>query len=306
VIGRSVLLDGMVFPEAPRWHQDRLWLSDLHAHRVIAVDVDGKVEVVAQLEDMPSGLGFTPDGSLLVAEVRTQRLLRIDKAGTISLHVDLAQAPDGWINDMVVDQQGRAYVGHNRGRYPRRSSAPGSLVLVLPDRTHRVVADDVHGPNGAVITTDGRMLILAESHADRLTAFDIRPDGALVNRRLFATIHNPDGICLDRDAAVWVACPTSGQFILFKEGSGVIDRIDVFGAWPIACALGGKDACSLFMLIVRSTTAELDRLDRSSADSTSQSRGWIEVGQVERGAPEPSIRAAGPATGSERRSTNDR
>jgi sugar lactone lactonase YvrE len=182
----TLVLDGLVFPEGLRWHAGRLWLSDIHAHQVLAVDPAGGVETVARLTDAPSGLGFMPDGDLLVAMMRTRALLRIGASGIPVIHADLTGAPGDALNDMVVDRDGRAYVGCrvDPNRFtPGGPPAAECLVAVGPDGRWDVAAEELVAPNGAALTPDGATLVIAETRAHRLTAFDVVEGGAPTGRR---------------------------------------------------------------------------------------------------------------------------
>lgn len=242
-------LDRLAFPEAPRWHDGALWFSDFHTQRVQRVDMKGRCETVASVPGQPSGLGWLPDGRMLVVSMTDRRLLRLE--GNVLVEVaDLSKLAPFHCNDMVVDAKGRAYIGNFgfdfAGRQAPRSTG---LILVLPDGQARVVAQDLHFPNGAVITPDGRTLIIGETYASRLTAFDIADDGSLNGRRVWATLDKatPDGICLDADGAVWLASPISREVIRVREGGEVTHRITTPGQ-AVACMLGGPDRRTLFVL----------------------------------------------------------
>ena len=246
----DVIIDGLTFPEAPRWHDDRLWFSDFYSHRVLRVDVTGYVDVVAEIPQRPSGLGWTPDGALLVVSMLDRRLLRIDDGGKTHEVADLSALATGPCNDMVVDGQGRAYVGNfgfdrHKGEPPRTTC----IARVDPDGRVSRAADDLSFPNGTVITPDGKTLIVAETLAHRLTAFDVASDGALSNRRLFAQLEGcfPDGICLDAEGAVWVADARNPRVLRVFDG-GRIERTVSTGDRPaFACMLGGDDQQTLFV-----------------------------------------------------------
>lgn len=270
----TILLDGLVFPEGPRWHEGRLWFSDMHAHRVLAMTPDGTTTVIADLPGRPSGLGFLPGGRLLVASMQDRKLLRLDPLG---FHVvaDLTDFVRGDINDMVVDLQGRAYVGNFGFDYNAGDKfATAAIVLVETDGTARVVANDLMFPNGQVITPDGKTLIVAETFGRRLTAFDIAADGTLSNRRVWAEMGEatPDGICLDAEGAIWVGSPTTQEFLRVREGGDVSDRIPTPGKWAVACMLGGDDRRTLYLLTAETTQPELAR---------GKSKGWIETVRVD-------------------------
>jgi sugar lactone lactonase YvrE len=244
-----VLIAGLRFPEDPRWHDDKLWISDMHAGRVLTIDGDGRDDTVLTLDDEPSGLGWLPDGRLLVVSVRERKLLRRETDGRLALHADLSPVLAFHANDMVVDARGRAYVGNfgfdlNAGEKPK----PTTMALVHPDGRVAVAAGDLSFPNGTVITPDGRTLIVGETMAGRLTAFDVDGEGALSNRRVWAQLEKavPDGICLDAEGAIWVASPVSRAFLRVREGGEVLERIEV-ETNAYACMLGGPDRKTLFL-----------------------------------------------------------
>jgi sugar lactone lactonase YvrE len=227
---RSVL-GRLWFPECPRWHRDELWFTDKHAYRVIRTTMDGDATMVAELAERPSGIGFLPDGRLLVVVTESRRLLRIEPNGNIVEHADLSELARGSLNDMVVTADGVAYVGDmgfGYGAVPGNTPPPGQMLAVTPQGGVRCVADDLAMPNGTILTDDGSTLIVAESLAARLTTFDVDADGTLANRRRFAELHMesdpnapgaPDGICLDREGR------------------------------PFACVLGGPDRRTLLLCL---------------------------------------------------------
>ncbi|MDJ0865009.1 MAG: SMP-30/gluconolactonase/LRE family protein [Myxococcota bacterium] len=266
------LLDGLRFPEGPRWHDGRLWFSDMHAGRVLAVDLDGRAETMAEVAGEPSGLGWLPDGRLLVVSMRDRRLLRQDPDGLHEL-ADLSDVATCFCNDMVVDARGRAYVG-NFGFDLHGGAAPctADLALVHPDGRVEVAARELSFPNGSVITPDGRTLIVGESFAARLTAFDVADDGGLSNRRVWARLEGalPDGICLDADGAVWLASPISAEVLRVREGGEVTHRVPV-ATQAFACMLGGPERRTLFIC----TAAESDPA------KTTDRQGRIELLEVE-------------------------
>lgn len=246
----KILLENLIFAEGPRWHDGRLWFSDMYAHEVVAVDMDGNRETMATVPNQPSGLGFLPDGTPLVVSMKDMKLLRLDSSGPKEV-ADLSGLAAGEANDMVVDGQGRAYIGHlGYDVHGGGTFAPASLILVTPDGEVREVADDLAIPNGTVITPDGKTLIVAESRGPRLTAFDIEADGSLTNRRVWAEMEGtPDGICLDAENCIWVGVPRNpGSFVRVAEGGEIKDRIDLPDQGGIACVLGGPDRRTLFLL----------------------------------------------------------
>jgi sugar lactone lactonase YvrE len=246
----DVLVDGLTFPEAPRWHDGKLWFSDFYSHRVLTVDLAGRLETVVEVPQRPSGLGWRPDGTLLVVSMLDRRLLRVDDGKTRGV-ADLSALATGPCNDMVVDAAGAAYVG-NFGFDRHRGEPERTTCLARVDVDGRVtrVADDLHFPNGTVITPDGQTLIVAETLAHRLTAFDIAADGALSNRRVHATLGDcfPDGICLDAEGAVWVADARHNR-VLRVRADGSLERTLATGqSGAFACMLGGADRRTLFVL----------------------------------------------------------
>ncbi len=246
----ELLLDGLVFPEGPRWHDERLWFSDMGAHEVVAVDLEGNRETIVDVPDQPSGLGWLPDGRLLVVSMTDRKLFSLESDGLVEF-VDMSELTPFKCNDMVVDATGRAYIGNfGVARLGGSEPAPTTLILVTPGGKPRVAADGLMFPNGTVVTPDGGTLIVAESMGRRLTAFDLEGDGSLSNRRVWAELDGtPDGICLDALGCIWAAVPGSpSRFIRVAEGGNVLDRIDLEERDSIACMLGGPERRTLFML----------------------------------------------------------
>jgi sugar lactone lactonase YvrE len=262
------LVDGLYFGEGPRWHGGRLWFSDFYDHSVKSVGEEGDLRTELVIDDQPSGLGWLPDGRLLVVAMHRRQLLRVDADG-IKVHADLADIATYHANDMVVDASGRAYVGNfgfaldealkSRGVEGVLADHPTArLACVEPDGRVREVASGLHFPNGMVIMPDGRTLILAETLALRLTAFDVDPDGGLSNQRVWATLgtHAPDGICLDANCHVWVANAIAPECVLVAPGGAIIDTV-VTDQPCFACMLGGADRRTLFMMTAPSSVAEV-------------------------------------------------
>lgn len=262
----ATLLDKLNFPEGPRWHNDRLFFSDMHARKVIAVDLAGRTETICEVPQAPSGLGWLPDGRMLVVSMNDRRLLRLDRDG-LKLVADLSKLASYHCNDMVVDTKGRAYVG-NFGFDLHAQATPkfAEIVIVEPNGAARVVADEMGFPNGTVITPDGKTLIVGESTRARLTAFDIEADGSLKNRRVWAEIAPavPDGIALDAENAVWVASPLTDEVVRVKEGGAIAERIKTANH-AYACMLGGPDRRTLFVLTVEDSDPEICRASRPVA-----------------------------------------
>ena len=248
----ELVADEIVFGEGPRWHAGRLFFSDIRDHAVKAVAPGGKVETVVRLQGDPSGLGWLPDGRLLVVSMEDHRLLRLD--GTQLTEVaDLSSHCGGKANDMVVDAQGRAYVGNIGFDLEATPIAPRAtcLVRVDPDGSVHVAARELWCPNGLAILADGRTLVAAESAAGRLSAFDVAPDGSLSRQRVFAALPEgaaPDGICADAEGAIWVASPTTREFVRVREGGEIAERIPSGERVAIACALGGPARRTLVLV----------------------------------------------------------
>jgi sugar lactone lactonase YvrE len=246
----QTLISGLTFPEQPRWHEDRLWFSDWGTQEVIAVDSGGNSEVVLIGPSFPLCVDWLPDGRLLLVSARNNRILYREPDGSLATYADLdalSNRPPG--NEMVVDGRGNVYI--NGGGFDLTSGeefAPGMIAVVAADGSARVVADDLAFPNGMHIAPDGATLIVAESYAKRLTAFDIAPDGSLSNRRVWADLGDgvPDGICIDMDNAVWYADVPNMRCARVREGGEVLQTIEV-DRGCFACALGGADRSTLFI-----------------------------------------------------------
>ena len=250
----SILIDGLCFGEGPRWRDGALWLSDMHAQQVLRVTPTGTREVVVELDDdQPSGLGWLPNGDLLIVGMTKRQLLRFD-GNSLSVHADLSDMASWYCNDMVTDDSGRAYVGnfgfdlHNNAK---RKTA--EIIRVEPDGSAFVESDDVMFPNGKVITPDGQTLIVGETFGNCLSAFDISDDGTLSNKRLWAQLPEgavPDGICLDSDGGIWSASPTSNDCIRQIEGGEVTHRI-ALERGAFACMIGDEN-----LYILTSTSSD--------------------------------------------------
>jgi sugar lactone lactonase YvrE len=266
--GVRLLMDGLGLPESPRWHDGRLWLSNWIANEVVAVDLDGRSEVVARLPGFPFSLGWMPDGRMLVISGAERLLLHVEPDGSRTTHADLTGLSDHGLNELVVDGRGNAYV--DGGGFDLMSGepfAPGIVALVTPDGSARQVADGIAFANGMAITPDNATLIVAESYGKRLTAFDIGADGDLSNRRVWADLGDgvPDGICIDAEGAVWYADVPNRRCVRVREGGEVLQTIDL-DRGGFACALGGNDGRTLFI-----TAAEWTGMDGvGSAPRTGQ------------------------------------
>lgn len=256
--------EGYAFLECPRWHDGRLWFVDFYTYRVYSALSDGSdVRVEAEVPAQPSGLGWLPDGRLLVVSMKDARVLRREPDGSLVGHADLSAVVGGHPNDMVVDRHGRAFVGEFgfdlMGGAPL---TPGRLLRVDPDGTVTRAADDLWFPNGSVIT-EGNVLLVGETFGNRVTAFDVAEDGSLGNRRIWAQFGDlpdsgdlavalgqlsiaPDGCCLDAEGALWIADARGNRVIRVFEGGTIDDEIRI-GAGAFACMLGGVDGRSLFI-----------------------------------------------------------
>jgi sugar lactone lactonase YvrE len=254
----QTLLTGLVFGESPRWHDGRLWFSDMGANEVAAVDLEGNSEVVARVPAMPMGIGWLPDGRLLIVSALDGRLLRREPDGSLVTHADLTGLADHPWSDMVVDGRGNAYIGNLGFDFPAGEFAPGVVALVTPDGSARQVAENVAFPNGMVVTPDNQTLILAESYANRLTAFDIAADGRPSDRRVWADLDGgvPDGICLDAEHAVWYGDVPNQQCVRVREGGEVLQRIDL-DRGCFACTLGDVDRRTLFLMAAEFSAASM-------------------------------------------------
>ena len=252
------LAEGLIFGEGPRWHDGKLWVSDMYAKRVVTVDLDGNVAQVVDVPGRPSGLGWLPDGRLLIVSMDDYRLAVMDE-GQLATYADLRPHCGGVPNDMVVDERGRAYVGNFGFDMDAGETMQAANLLLVDNGEVRVVAKNLIFPNGMVISPDGGTLIVAESFASKLTGFDIHADGSLTDRRVFADLgeRTPDGICLDAEGAVWAGCFMSGEFIRVRDGGEVTHEIDVGDRRGVACMLGGPERKTLFVLPAETTSERL-------------------------------------------------
>lgn len=261
----EILRTGGHFFEGARWHEGAWYVSDLYAHQVLRITEDGKAEVFAQLSTEPSGLGWLPNGEMLIVSMSDQLLLRRSLDGTIHQHADLSPYGRGWINDMAVDAMGRAFIGaFGFDLWGGAAPAPGPIFRVDPDGTTATVAEGLLFANGMVIAPDGTTLIVAESFGNRLSAFTIAPDGALTNRRIWAEFgpppswasipdmlledYAPDGCAIDCTGAVWSADALHNRVGRIADGGKILEQVSVPGAMgTYSCALGGADGRTLLI-----------------------------------------------------------
>jgi sugar lactone lactonase YvrE len=269
----QLLLSDLVIGESPRWHEDRLWFAHWGTGEIVAVDLEGNSEVVGR---GPSGLGWSidwlPDGRLLVTG---QGLVRREPDGSMVEHADLSGLGVDGFNEIVVDGRGNVYVNGGVDFDPGEGNAPGIIALVTPDGSARPVADGIAFPNGMAVTPDNSTLIVAESFAGRLTAFDIADDGGLSNRRAWADAVGPDGICIDAEGAVWTGVAPFDDNVVgrVREGGEVLERVRL--DMPcFACMLGGDDRRTLFML-----TADW-RMDEGFDDNIARLTGGPRTGRL--------------------------
>ncbi len=242
--------EGFVFLEGPRWRDGKLWVSDMFGKAVYTVALDGTRSKVVDVPNRPSGIGFLPDKTPVVVSMTDRCLYRIVD-GKLVLHSDISKLVNSDINDMVMDAKGNAYVGNvGSDLFAGAEVQPTNFILVTADGKAREVANGLIVPNGPVVTPDGKKLIVAETYAKKLTAFDIQPDGSLSNQRLFADLDGaePDGICLDAEGAVWAAVINRRGFIRVKEGGEVTHKIETGDRTGIACTLGGSDGRTFYGL----------------------------------------------------------
>lgn len=264
------LSTGHVFPECPRWHEGALWFTDVYAGQVVRLDIDsGESEIVAAVDGHPAGIGFLPDGRLIIAHGASRTLLRREADGSLVQHADLTDIATGSLNDMHVDASGRAYVGnYGDTSAPPAPPFPSKLALVLPDGTASAVADDMLFPNGCGLSADGRTLVVAETRATpgRLSAFAVAEDGTLSNRRTLVEFGEgvfPDGIAVAPDDSVWVASPFNNQLIHVSADGAILEEVEV--PTPYAVALAGPDRDVLIACSSPSWEPEIAMRDRAGA-----------------------------------------
>jgi sugar lactone lactonase YvrE len=241
----TLVLEGIVFGESPRWHEGRLWFSDWGAGQVISVDPDGVPTVEARVRSFPMCIDFLPDGRLLVVSAADRALLRREPDGTLVTHVDLGAA----CNDIAVDARGNIYVNCVNFDFPGGEFQPGYVLLVTPDGEVRRVAEGLAFPNGMAVTADGSTLLVAESYAGQLTAYDIAGDGTLAGRQVWAPTpgDHPDGICIDAEGAVWYADVGNRRCVRVREGGEIVGVVDL-DRGAFACALSRGEHPVLYVV----------------------------------------------------------
>jgi sugar lactone lactonase YvrE len=244
----ATLMEGIAFGESPRWHEGRLWFSDWLAQEVVAVDLEGRREVIARVDAFPFSIDWLPDGPMLITAGRS--VLRLEADGSLATHADLGELTEfGW-NEIVVDGRGNSYVnGAGFNMMAGGEFAPGGVALLPADGSASRVAEDIAFPNGMAVTPDDSTLIVADSYGKELTAFEIGGDGSLSRRRAWADLGDgvPDGICIDAEAAVWYADVPNKRCVRVAEGGEVLERIDL-DRGCFACMLGGPDGRTLFLM----------------------------------------------------------
>ncbi len=256
----EMLADGFIFLEGPRWHDNQLWLSDMRGETVYTLTEAGKRSKVASFPKHPSGINFLPDGRVVIVSMQDRKLMQVDAGGKLSEYADLSKMVSYDINDTVCDANGNIYVGNFgydllAGEDPKTAD----LIMVAPSGQCKVVASGLEFPNGAVITPDGRTLIIAETFGHKLSAFDRAADGTLSNRRVWAHLgeRTPDGICLDAEGAIWVSSFVTSEFVRVLPDGSIGDIITTQGKRAVACNLGGADGRALFALTFAGELADL-------------------------------------------------
>ena len=278
----ETLMKGLTFGEGPRWHENKFYFSDFYSHKVYSLDLSGKHEVIVEIPNQPSGLGWTPDGTMLIVSMKDRKLMSF-KDGQLKERADLTELSSFHCNDMVVDIDGNAFIGNfGFNTYDGEEIKPTNLILVKPGEEPVLAADNLFFPNGTVITPDNKTLIVGETYAARLTAFDKSEDGSLSNRRIWAdlkvnaeegTVPLPDGMCIDEEGAIWVASPSTAEVIRVHEGGMISERIPV-QTNAFACMLGGEDRRTLFICTSNGSGVDPEAALREKS-------GKIEITQVD-------------------------
>lgn len=260
----TTVAEGLMFPEAPRWHDGELWFTDQHARRVLRMQRNGRLSEVIETPDLPGGLGWLPDGRAIVVMMTERRVCTMEQ-NRLEDYADLSGLASFHCNDMLVDDQGRAWVGNfGYDLHGGESIKSAEIILIPPDDEARIAARDMIFPNGMAMSPDGDSLIVAETFAARITAFDITADNRLVNPRLWADLDGayPDGLCLAADGTLWVAAPNIDQVLHIREGGEVLGRVFPHGR-PYACTLGDCDDQILYITSSETDDPEVARIQRS-------------------------------------------
>jgi sugar lactone lactonase YvrE len=280
----TIVKDGLAFGEGPRWHDGKLWFSDFYRHAVYTLDLDGTETKVVDVPEQPSGLGWLPDGRLLVSSMKDHTVLRLEPDGTLAVHAEVGDLADHHLNDLITDDAGRAYVGNfgydlhadmEQRDIPTilgdESAGATRLARVDPDGSVHVAAEGVRFPNGMAWQDGGRTLVLAETLRLQLTAFDVADDGSLSNRRVWASTAAqsvaPDGICADPQGGIWVAAALGKAVVRYAEGGEVTGMVET-SQIAYACALGGADGRTLYAMTAPSSEPKIvdgQRLGRIEA-----------------------------------------
>ena len=262
----TTLATGFTYLEAPRWYQNKLWVSDFYTHKITSVDLDGNITEIADIPNQPSGLGWLPDGTMLMVSMRDKKVMKRNDDGSLEVYADLSDIAEGYCNDMLVDDKGRAWVGNfgfdlmNGGDF-----ATATLARIDPDGSVHAAADGLYFPNGMVISPDGQQLIVNESFGNRVSSFTIHEDGSLGERKDWAvfgplatgtdfgayaaaSVLAPDGSAIDAEGAVWIADCLGERVVRVKDGQ-IVDEISVAPMRTFACALGGEDGKTLFLCV---------------------------------------------------------
>lgn len=271
----QVLISGIGFAEGPRWHGDRLWYSDMAFDTVMTLDLDGRSETVSVVEHTPSGLGWLPDGTFLVVSMHDHRVLRRDsETGALVTHADVTHLVNAKLNDMVVAENGNAYVSNFGYEAGVDEPAATGIVLVRPDGSSEMLADDLWRPNGLAVTPDGSTLVIAETRVHRLSACTIDDEGRLHDRRVIGDLGKgawADGICMDAEGAVWVGDPMRSRCVRMLLDGTITDVVET-EVPCVAPALGGHDGRTMFLC---------EAPVRPMADGARDPQGRIEIVRVD-------------------------
>lgn len=262
-----LIAEGLTWPESPRWHRGALYIADVYSQRVVCIRDDETVPTdFARLPGQLGGMGFLPDGRLLMAGARDHVLWWVLPDGSVEVALDLSGRVEGMLNDLVVDAAGRVWFGAT-GFDPMAGEAEqaGRLWRWTPGTEPVVAATDLRFPNGLALTPDGRTLYLNESFGSQITAFDVGPDGSLAGRRVHAALPNgPDGLCLDAEGGLWAAVLFDKAFLYVSPDGGVVDRVDCGGALAVACVLGGEDRRTLYLCVAEHDFADPTHVPKGS------------------------------------------